>query len=482
MEIIKNTFEVSPSTNIIGVLGSSGYTLETAIADIVDNSIAATASQIQITFNIKNTEDDIVMITDNGKGMSLENMKKAAILAHTGKDEERAADDLGRYSLGLKSASMSFCDRLYIVSKEKNQTAHTIVMDFEEIVKTQKWNAYEVEIPEYEDLLGDSGTIIVWKKLKFINHDQFDRRLLNEKIASVERHMSHIYSDYIKENRIIFRIGKTTIEAWDPFMLSLDNIKIVSSDVISYKDEKINVTIYILPVVSSLTEDQQRVMTGKGLSEQQGFYIYRNNRIISEGGWLNLSGLNIDNKSQYARIRVDIPSTLDAEFKVNFMKNSIEVPQELQTQFIKIAKKAKKESLHNYAYMKNPTLRKPRKAKDVIPVWNVTTTNKAISLNVNENHPIILEITKNMSIRDRKKLFALLSKNLPVDRVQNNDFNEKGYSEQEIKQLIEDTYTSFKNDGLSPVEIQTKMSSMEPFTQEMYFGYLVDYFFENGGN
>lgn len=482
MENIKGSFEVSPSTNIIGVLGSSGYSLETALADIVDNSIAAKATKIQLKFNIKNSADDTVMILDNGFGMSLDTMKKAAILAHTGKEEKRNVEDLGRYSLGLKSASMSFCDRLYIISKEKDKEANSIIMDFEEIIKNHTWNAYEASIPEYESLIGESGTIIVWKKLKIINSNQFDRRLLNEKIASVEQHFSHIFSDYLKKNIIQIYIEKNRIMPWDPFMLCLDNTKIVSSSSIIYKGEKIETTTYILPVASSLTEQEQRTLIGKGLGEQQGFYIYRNGRIISEGGWLNLAGLTIDNKSQYARIRVDIPTNLDEDFKVNFMKNSIEIPEELKSQFIKIAKIAKRESLHNYAYMKNPSFKKERKKKDVIPVWSVTNTDKGIYLTINENHPIILEITKELSIRNRKKLFSLLSKNIPVDRVQSNDFNNKGYTEQEINQLLAETYESLKSDGLSLEDIQHKMSNMEPFNQELYFSYLVDFFFNNGGN
>lgn len=480
MEKIRNAFEVSPSTNIIGVLENSGYTLETAMADIVDNSIAAGANKIHVSFKINNSENDEVLIIDNGKGMSLQKMKDAAILAYTGKDEERDLNDLGRYSLGLKSASMSCCDRLYIVSKEKDCQPNTVIIDFDEIKQTKCWRAYEAEKSKYEDLIGISGTIIVWKKLKFIEYNHFDRSILNEKIASVESHFSHIYSDYIKNKIIELKIGKSIVEAWDPFMLSFDSTKIVSSNVITYKSEKIKVAVYILPVASSISEEQQRKMTGKGLSEQQGFYIYRNNRIISEGGWLGLRGMNIDNKSQYARIRIDITSGLDADFKVNFMKNSVEIPDALKPQFLEIAKKAKKESLHSYAYMKNPSLKRTRKAKDYIPVWDVTNTDKSISLSVNENHPIIIELTKNMPDKDRRKLFALLSRNLPVDRVQNNDFNEKCYSEQEIKQLIKETYESLENEGLSKAEIQNKMSLIEPFSQEIYFPFLIDFFNENG--
>ena len=481
METRKYTFDITPSANIMDVLGSSGYTLETAIADIMDNSISAKATEISIDFNINNCEDDAIVIKDNGTGMTLEAMQNAAVLAYTSQDEERDISDLGRYSLGLKSASRSFCNKIYLISKKEDDVVNSICIDFAEIKATGKFLAYGVDYPEYEQLINEHGTLVVCKDLKIIDKDYFDRARINERIAQVEQHVSHTYSDFILNKSLTIKIGKYEVEAWDPFMLYLDNVKTLDIDPIIYKNEKIIVTPYILPAYQSLSEDLQKKMIGKGLSEQQGFYVYRNGRIISEGGWLNLPGLTIDNKSNMARIRVDITSALDDEFNVNFMKSTLEVPDKLKKEFIRIAKLARKESLNSYNYMKKPSLKRRRKVKETIPVWNVSVTDKSISLSINEEHPIIKDITKTLSAKDVKKLFSLLAKEFPVARVQNSEVNEKEYSDDEIKSLIEETYYSLIAEGLNDEEVQKKMASMEPFCQEKYYMLLAEFLISIGG-
>ena len=108
-------------------------------------------------------------------------------------------------------------------------------------------------------------------------------------------------------------------------------------------------------------------------------------------------------------------------------------------------------------------------------------TDKTISLNVNDSHPIITKLTEGMTVGDKKKLFALLAKNLPVARIQNNDVHEKEYSEDEIKKLIEETYTNLKSTGMDEPSLQRKMADTEPFSKEIYFNYLVEFFVNNGG-
>ncbi len=475
-DIIKETFEIPPSTNIIDVLGSSGYTLETALADIVDNSISAGADSISISFDVNDLGNARVIIADNGTGMSLDDLKNAAIIANVSKNAKRDEFDLGRYSLGLKSASMSFCNKLYVISKREGNDPNSICIDFAYILRENKWSASVVEKPEYENKLKDSGTIVLWEDLKFVDADTFSRKQLNQKLFSIETHLSHTFSDYIMNKNLKIKMEKDMIEAWDPFMLHLDSVKCLDVDPISYKGSKIEIKPYILPVYSSLPAKEQLRMKGRGMSEQQGFYIYRNGRLINEGGWLNLPGMTVDNKSQYARIRVDIASHLDDDFKVNFMKNSLEIPDRLKSSFLDVAKLARKESLNSYAYKKNPTLKRKRKNKDNIPVWNVHTSDNSISLNINTDHPIIKELTKNMSLKEQKKLFSLLSKNLPVARIQSGIVKDKEYRNSEMMELIDETYNELKNSGMNDNDIKKKMISIEPFSLEKYRFLLLEYF------
>lgn len=475
---VKEVFKIPPSTNIINVLGSTGYSLETAMADILDNSIAANAENISIRFSINHSENDAVEIIDDGTGMSLETMKQAAIIANISQYDDREDQDLGRFSMGLKSASMSFCNRLYIISKEKGKTMNAVCLDFEEISKSQNWNAYVVDLPEYKDRINESGTVIVWKKLKFTDRSLTNTEM-NRKIASLETHLSHVFSDFLLNGRVRISLNGYQIPGWDPFARGISGTKKIDCDAIQYYGKKIGVQIYILPVLSRLTDAEKSLVTGYGMIEQQGFYVYRNRRLITEGGWLNLHDLQVNSKYDYARIRIDLPNTLDEEFKVNFMKSSIVIPDLLREQFKVIARQARKESVNSAVYTKDPARRRLKRPNDLVPVWYVKHTDNAIVLSVNEEHPILNRLTKDMPEKDRKKLFSLMAKTLPVASIQNNTLLEKEYSRDEMMILIRETIEEMKQSGVEQQEIITKLSITEPFCRENYREYLMEYILED---
>lgn len=474
---VKEVFEISPSTNIINVLGSTGYSLETAMADILDNSVAANAGKISIRFRIDNSENDEVEIIDDGTGMSLETMKQAAVIANISQFDDREDQDLGRFSMGLKSASISFCNRLYVISKEKGKTANSICLDFEEIARSQNWNAYVVDLPEYENRIQESGTVIVWKKLKFTGRS-LTHIELNKKLASLEKHLSHVFSDYLLDEQVTITLNGYPIFGWDPFARSISGTKKIDCDAIQYNGRKIGVQIYILPVMSRLTDAEKSQVTGYGMIEQQGFYVYRNRRLITEGGWLNLSDVQSNSKYDYARIRIDIPNTLDEDFKVNFMKSSIVIPDSLREQFRIIARQARKESVSSAVYTKDPGRRRLKRPNDYVPVWYVKHTDNAIVLTVNEDHPILSRLTKGMPEKDRKKLFSIMAKTLPVASIQNNTLEEKEYSKEEFMALIRETFEEMIQNGIEHQDIFRKLSVTEPFCRENYKEYLLEYILE----
>lgn len=157
---IKETFSISPGTNIMDVLGHSGYTFNFAIADLVDNCIAAHATQIKIYFDLS-TSKPYLYICDNGEGMSLQKLKDAAIIGFKDISEQRDKTDLGRFSTGLKSAAKSICNNLYVCSKESGKDANTIQLDFGHIKRDQRWEAFIISNSEYEKTIREHGTVVV---------------------------------------------------------------------------------------------------------------------------------------------------------------------------------------------------------------------------------------------------------------------------------------------------------------------------------
>ena len=160
----RESFSISPGTNIMDVLGHSGYTFDFAIADLIDNCIAAHATDIEIFVDINN-EVPYLYILDNGEGMDLLRLKQAAVIGFKDIEDERDCTDLGRFSTGLKSAAKSICNNMYISSKVKNHSANTIQLDFDHIKSEQKWEAFIVHNEELASKLGEQGTLIFCDRL-----------------------------------------------------------------------------------------------------------------------------------------------------------------------------------------------------------------------------------------------------------------------------------------------------------------------------
>lgn len=479
------SFAINPSTNMMDVLGYSGYTFNSAIADIIDNSISAHAKNITVYFKI---EDDIVsiFILDDGDGMNLDKLHQCMIPAYKDLNDIRSDDDLGRYSLGLKSASKSFCKQLYVSSKVKNQNVNSVKLDFEHIKKNNIWEAFDLDSFKYENEIGAHGTLVYWDNVTFKSiNKKIDEQYIYSIFEDLEKSLSHTFGRYILEDGLNIYIQsyksksckKTPINGWNPFYLPNNKAtNVISQKTLKIDDRSINAVTYILPTYSNLDPVDQAYMSGKGLIEQSGFYIYRNKRLIQEGGWLSLPGLSADQKCEYARISVEIGTHLDKEFDVNFSKCQISVPQELINDFLDIAKYARTSSRKNYNYAKNPESKTSIKKKNDIKVWQTYYTNEGLKLRINLEHPIVSNIFRKLTENEKKKITTLLTNTLPINMLQSQGGIEEKYSDVDIKELIKVTFDEMysKNHDLS--EIKKEMFKTEPFNA--YVNELVDFFNE----
>lgn len=477
MHII-DSFITTPNTNLLDVLGHSGYTLQSAIADIIDNSISAKAKNIWIYMNYAESDSSITIV-DDGIGMELDKLKQACIIAFKNILDERTKDDLGRFSTGINSASASMCNQLIIQSKtSKNINSNTIMLDYKKM-KTDGWKCNIVEVNE-NYLKSSSGTAIVWRNLKQVANANSKEEFFN-KIEIVENHISHVFNDYLdKEIQIHINNDQYIVPGWNPFFIQHTKTALIYDEQKEYHNSKIGIKIYILPPYNNLDDNEQAYMRGNGLSDQQGFYIYRNKRLIKEGGWLDINDLSISNKYDYARIRVDIESILDRYFNPNFLKNEIFIPDDLRDYFKQVAIKARQESHKNFNYMKAPTIMKGIKKEKQIPVWNYKHSNDGIVISVNDDHPIIKSLVSDMKKSDKTRLFKLLSKNIPIGEITRSGVSQKQNTYVSMVQEMEDMYNRLKEDKLTNDEIQKKMSSCEPFCLEENISSLIEYFLNKG--
>lgn len=330
-----------------------GYSLEAAIADIIDNSIAAKAGKVQLSFFP--VGDAYVSILDNGTGMDDAQMNIAMQYGSKSPTETRDSSDLGRYGLGLKTASLSQCRVLTVISKQGDQVIGRR-WDLDYVIKTGAWSLLILDkedfasVPHISDLYEqDSGTLVVWQNLDRLLMGEVDyEKSLGRKMDEVRQHLELVFHRYlsgesgIKKLEILFNGVK--LKAADPFLIK-KSTQAMDTETLVIRGKRILVTPYILPHISKMTEEEKNQLGGKdGIRKRQGFYVYRNKRLLIWRTWFRM--MRQGDLSKLARVMVDIPNDLDDLWTLDIKKSHAippaEVRNSLQTVIDRIADKSKR--------------------------------------------------------------------------------------------------------------------------------------------
>ena len=295
-----------------------GYSLEAAVADIIDNSIAAFAKKVDVFFFP--IDDAYIAILDDGMGMCEDELNQSMQYGSKDPREERDAKDLGRFGLGLKTASLSQCRCLTVITKQGDKIEGRR-WDIDHVSKVGDWSLILLEkdeidvIPKIENLKEyESGTLVVWQKLDRMKAGEISfEQALGRKIDNVRAHLSLVYHRYLsgeaEGTRLKLSINGESIQSSDPFLLK-KSTRPMDDEILVVRGNRIVVRPYILPHMSKLTPDEIKSLGGKdGLRRQQGFYVYRNKRLLVWGTWFKM--MRKGEMSKLARIQVDLPNTLD---------------------------------------------------------------------------------------------------------------------------------------------------------------------------
>lgn len=327
--------ENTPSPSVLmNSMRSIGYTFKTALADIVDNSISAGAKNIYINVPINDSEL-FVSVLDDGRGMTRNELFNAM---KYGSDREYSSSDLGRFGLGLKSASLSQCRILTVISKNGSDISG-FQWNLDLVLKDKKWDCIELDETEISgtpmaDVLINlpMGTLVVWQNfdIAYKKSNGRVREYLSDEMAEAEKHLCLVFHRFLS-NRFkplnIF-INNDALVPLDPFLE--DHAKTDSKKVseLTINDSVIKIQPYILPHMSDLTEADIAKLGGiDSLRSDQGFYIYRNDRLIIYGKWFRLSSTGVlPEILKYGRIKVDIPNSLDDIWDIDIKNRTLQFP------------------------------------------------------------------------------------------------------------------------------------------------------------
>ena len=478
-------FPISPSPNIIGTLSHSGYKIDTSIADLLDNSIAHNAHLINIRFNFQDLDINnwSVEIEDDGDGMDSITLSNAFIMGERSLKDKREKTDHGRYSVGMKTASIAQADYLLVVSKMRNKKFTAKAMDMNYLNDSKEWLGYDFDNDsDYENIIHDHGTTVIWKKLKFIDKSlpyDLAKKDLFSKMEKVSNYLGMVFHRFIENGSLKIKIQGKEIKAWDPFFQRNLKTKLVDS----YEDEWIKTKTFILPSKDETTEDEFLKMTKGDALSYQGFYVYRNNRMILAGGWLSLKNCKPHQKLNSLRISIDFDSKLDEYFDVGFTKSTIDFPKNITDKLEKIVKIGKQKASENLKQKARIRIKPGTSQKNEI--WIIKNTNSKTVCDINLEHPLIKEYTKGMDLKNINKLFRLISGNIPTVFTSCETSFNSYYTDEEMLEYIANFY---KNEQLSRIndytlnkrkfnaEVFDKMVNIEPFCNYLE---LVQTFFDN---
>jgi hypothetical protein len=333
---------------MIEALRGLGYSTATAIADIIDNSISAAAQRVHINFRW-DCERSYVVILDDGTGMDANELDLAMRLGERSPLDKRSADDLGRFGLGLKTASFSQCRRLTVASLKDGQlNCLRWDLDFLASSTDDGWHLLEGPAAGSQQLLeplidAGRGTLVLWERLDRIVTLGFKEQDFLDLLDTVERHLAMVFHRYLEGMKARLRLimNERPVIPWDPFLIN--HPATWSSPIVRLRAQSGVVTVqcHVLPHKDSLSPDQFQSAGGpEGWTAQQGFYVYRNERILVAGSWLGLGqgrSWTKEEAHRLARIRLDIPNSADAEWKIDIRKSTARPPVTLRPALTKLA-------------------------------------------------------------------------------------------------------------------------------------------------
>jgi hypothetical protein len=361
---------------LIESLRNMGYECSTAIADLIDNSLAAGASEVHVEmFAQSGARPAGVVIADNGRGMDRDELYEAM---RFGAFQEYSAEDLGKYGLGLKTASLSQCRNLTVSSKAKatrgtRPRRYFMRWDLDYVYRTDDWDLLapssdELKQWEVEALTHTvaeaNGTVVLWQgldeALPLLTAQDVQQRekFLAYLIREVGDHLRMVFHRFMegsvtRQRKLSLYMCGQKLEPWDPFCRSestreLEIINIPLGSRHGETTSTVTISPFILPREDEFSSPKawKDASGPRNWNAQQGFYFYRNHRLLQAGGWSNLRAA--DEHTKLLRVAVHFTRDLDQSFSMNVTKMRARIPTEIRDQVRNALSKWAKDARERY--------------------------------------------------------------------------------------------------------------------------------------
>jgi hypothetical protein len=361
-------------------LRSIGYTFEVAVADIVDNSIDARASSVLVRLFIRKDGHIDVVVADDGRGMDAGTLREAM---RFGADVSAEVDRLGKFGLGLKLASLSQAKELHVITEHNGRVSgrawleHGIAKGFESTIYDKRECAAvrREYLPDIDAT--EARTIVCWSHLYRLGHTAADPSQRAQKLMhKLAKHLALSFHRFLSgaprrtqisvdifDQRVGTRGIPLKLDALDPFRYPTSGMQgfPTSMRVQGRYANALKINAHIWPPNSDAPEYK---LPG-GANARQGFYFYRNNRLIQAGGWNGTR--EPEPHSSLARIAIDLPPALDVDVSIDVKKVEIQLPLQL-TDAIQSAETSRGVDFKRYLALAQDAYRKRRPTGSELPL------------------------------------------------------------------------------------------------------------------
>ena len=386
------------AANLLESMRDIGYSLETALADLIDNSISADASTVEI-FCIVAAEPPYVAIIDDGHGMDKRELFLAMQHGGVSTSATRTKKDLGRFGLGLKTASFSQCRSLTVISKKKGGDPVGLCWDLDVVAEKNDWLLRKLSDKEISEIphisnIGEQGTIVLWHKLdRLFEGEEGSKRsgVVDSKLETVRRHLSLVFHRFLHGelrslgfNKLEIKLNGYRIEGFDPFCTNNMATQTLPTQVVHVGNSRVAMTPYILPHHSRLTAAEYDYYQDRSDSlSNQGAYVYRNGRLMAWGDWFRLAPKG--EATKLARVQIDFSNDLDEAWTIDIKKSRAQPPRQVRDGLRQIIEEGSKTSVR---------VHKGRGKKyfqeTAAPFWERYADRElGISYKINKEHPMI---------------------------------------------------------------------------------------------
>lgn len=464
---------VTPDPALLESMRSIGYTVESAVADVIDNSLAGGARNVDVLFSASGPFE--VAVLDDGTGMSREDAVTAMRLAATSPTAERRPEDLGRFGLGLKTASLSQCRTLTVASTKGGETT-VLRWSLDHVIHSGEWSLLELEVDEASELLGfdefaalKAGTLVHWGDLdqltKTAGPDQAD---LDRVAVQVRDHIALVFHLFISGDgarQISFRLNRGAVPAIDPFLSHSMKTQQTEWEPIDIEGERVCLKAYTLPYLKRLSAaDRARALQLGGLRETQGFYVYRGSRLVIWGTWFRVAPRS--EMAKLTRVRVDIPNTLDHLWALDIKKSTASPPPQVRRRLSELAKTMMLPSQRVQEF-RGRRVSQPTK---VDLMWDLRINGEEFTYEINVEHPSLQAFSRELTNEQRQQLELVLSdieSTFPIidahNRMSGDKVPESDRPDDEIIERARESWRLMHANGIDSETFIMSLTGAEPY-------------------